>query len=96
MDTSCCIKWKSLGGMNDLDFNCRSFGSSPFLILLFGLIHFKWLKWITIPDDEGHLVTHFFFKDKKRYYQKVFSCEWRRCNLEVSGEDGAHILRSNP
>lgn len=54
MDTSCCIKSKSLGDMNDLDFKCRSFGSSPFLILLFGLIHFKWLEWITFSDNEGH------------------------------------------
>lgn len=38
----------------------------PLLILLFGLIHFKWLKWITIPDDEGHLESHFFLSDRKK------------------------------
>lgn len=58
MDTSCCILWKSLGGMNDLDFNCLCFGLSPSLILLFSLIHFKRLEWILISDDEGHLEAH--------------------------------------
>lgn len=33
---------------------------TPVLILLFGLIYFKWLKWITIADDEGRLETRFF------------------------------------
>lgn len=56
---------KSLGGMTDLDFNCCSFGSFPFfLIILFGLIHFKWLKWITIPDNGGHSGSHFFYHQK--------------------------------
>lgn len=90
MDTSCCINWKSLGGMNDLDFNCCSYGSSPFSILLFGLIHFKWLEWIIVADNEGHLRRQ---DDLVRMVMPSVGCQ---CNLEVSGASEGHMSISNP
>ena len=86
MDTSCCMEWKSLGGISDLDFNL----TSPFLILLFALIHFKRLKWITIPDNEGHSGSHFYGDKKGKWQQSVGGC------VSVGGGQRGHTWRSDP
>lgn len=67
--------------MSDLDFNCCSFGS--LLIVLFDLIHFKW---ITIHDNEGQQGKSLFLR---------CMCVTEGCNVEVSGADEGHTLRSN-
>lgn len=63
----------------------------PFLILLFVLIHFKWLKWINIPNNEGHLGTYFF---DISHHQQVSSCLCVRMGViwrSVEGKEG-HIF----
>lgn len=51
---------KALAAWMTLTLTAAPLALTPVLILLFGLIHFKWLKWITIADDEGRLETRFF------------------------------------